>query len=125
MLGPRLVGRAGIALRPMTLEDQMKRVEWVGQPEATRFWAPRYGEWTKEKAEERYKRDVEDRNAVSWAIAYHGETVGFTGIFDIDWVRRDGESGREAAHSLRLEPPAPSPGAQLDLAAEPREPAGE
>jgi RimJ/RimL family protein N-acetyltransferase len=93
MLGPRLVGRNGVELRPPTLEDQYKRIEWVAQPEPTRFWAPRFGEWTKEKAEERFKRDVEGRNGISWSIAYHGETVGGTGIFDIDWIRRDGESG--------------------------------
>ena len=93
MLGPRIIGRDGIELRPVTLEDQLRRMDWIGQPEATRFWGPRAGEWTKEKAEERFKRDAEDPNGMSWSIAYQGETVGFTGIFDIDWVRRDGESG--------------------------------
>ncbi len=93
MLGPRLVGRNGIELRPVTLEDQRRRVEWLAQPEATRFWSPRSGNWTRERTEERYKQDVEDPRSISWSIVYQGETVGFTGIFDIDWVRRDGESG--------------------------------
>ena len=93
MHGPRLVGRGGVELRPPTLDDQMKRIEWFAQPEATRFWAPRSGEWTKEKAEERFKRDAESTTGIAWSIAYRGETVGQTGIFAIDWVRRDGESG--------------------------------
>ncbi len=94
MLGPRIVGRNSIELRPWTLEDQKRHaLEWLPQPEVTRFWSPRHGEYTAEKAEERFKEDAADRNAIKWAIAYEGETVGFTGIFDIDWVRRDGESG--------------------------------
>jgi RimJ/RimL family protein N-acetyltransferase len=39
------------------------------------------------------KKDGESRTAYLWSIAYQDETVGFTGIFDIDWVRRDGETG--------------------------------
>lgn len=93
MLGPRLVGRNGIELRPLTLEDQLKKAEWQALPETSRFWGPRAGEWTKVKLEEQYRRDVEDRNGVSWGVAYNGEMVGFTGLFDIDWVRRDAESG--------------------------------
>lgn len=93
MLGPRLAGRDGIELRPPTLDDQKQQLLWLAQPEVTRFWAPRHGEWTAEKAEERFKRIAESRDAVNWAIAYQGVTVGSTGIFHIDWVRRDGESG--------------------------------
>lgn len=93
MLGPRLVGRSGVELRPQTLDDRKMALAWFGQPETSRFWSPRHGEWTIEKAEERYKRDAESATSVNWSIAYEGETVGFTGIFDIDWVRRDGESG--------------------------------
>lgn len=93
MLGPRLLGRNGVELRPPTLEDAKKNLEWLAQPEATRFWAPRQGNWTVERVEERFKKSAEDPNSVNWAIAHEGETVGFTGIFDIDWVRRDGESG--------------------------------
>ena len=93
MLGPRLAGRRGIELRPPTLEDQLKRMDWQAQPEATRFWTPRAGNWTRERMEERFKEDASASDAIGWAIAYEGETVGFTGIFHIDWVRRDGESG--------------------------------
>jgi len=63
------------------------------QPEVGRFWGPRFGEITDESAEKRYKEFADSNNSVNWTIAYLDEPVGFTGIFDIDWVRRDGESG--------------------------------
>ncbi len=93
MLGPRLAGRSGIELRPPTLEDHLRELEWLGQPEATRFWEPRHGNWTRERVEERYKKRAVVPTQVTWAVAFEGETVGFTGLFGIDWVRRDGESG--------------------------------
>jgi RimJ/RimL family protein N-acetyltransferase len=93
VFGPRLAGRNGVELRPPVLDDFLKRIDWQARPETTRFWAPRFGNWTKERAEESFKRDAESRDSINWSIAYEGETVGFTGIFEIDWVRRDGESG--------------------------------
>ena len=93
MLGPRILGRNGIELRPPTLEDQPLQLRWLAEPESTRFWSPRSGNWTEENAKERYERFAKSEDSVNWAIAFEGETVGFTGIFDIDWVRRDGESG--------------------------------
>jgi len=93
VLGPLLVGRDGVELRPPTLEDQIARLAWVAFPEVTRFWGPRAGELTKEKAEERFRREASAHDAIAWSIAYEGATVGMTGIFDIEWVRRDGESG--------------------------------
>lgn len=93
MFGPRLTGRNDVELRPPTLDDQKLQLGWLAQPEVTRFWDPRHGEWTMENAEERFRRLGEREDAINWAIAYRAETVGFTGIFDIDWVRRDGESG--------------------------------
>lgn len=93
MLGPRLAGRNGVELRPPTLGDQKPHLVWLAQPEVTRLWAPRHGEWTEEKAEERFKRQCESRDSANWSIAFEGETVGSTGIFDIDWVGRGGESG--------------------------------
>lgn len=93
MLGPRIVGRNGVELRPPTLEDGRLNLSWLAQPESSRFWSPRHGEWTEERMKERYEKLAKSDDAVNWAIAYQGEIVGFTGIFDIDWVRRDGESG--------------------------------
>lgn len=93
MNGPRLVGSNGVELRPATLEDFKTRMAWLARPEPTRFWGPRHGEWTEEKVEERYRKEVESATAIGWAIAYNGETVGFTGIFHINWITRQGESG--------------------------------
>lgn len=93
MLGPRIVGRNEVELRPPTLDDQRSQLAWLAQPETTRFWSPRSGNWTEETMKERFERLAKSQDAVNWAIAYQGETVGFTGIFDIDWVARDGESG--------------------------------
>jgi ribosomal-protein-alanine N-acetyltransferase len=93
MLGPRIAGERDVELRPPTLEDHQLQHTWLAQPETTRFWAPRHGEWTAERAAERFRKLAASPDSVNWAIAYAGETVGFTGIFDIDWVRRDGESG--------------------------------
>ena len=93
MLGPKLVGRNGVALVPMTLENFTLHGPWMLQPEVGRFWGPRFGEVTPESAEEHYKQFADGKTSVNWTIAYLDEPVGFTGIFDIDWVRRDGESG--------------------------------
>jgi ribosomal-protein-alanine N-acetyltransferase len=93
VLGPRLAGRNGIELRPPTLEDKRMELGWLGQPEATHFWAPRSGEWTEDNMKERFQRIAESPDSINWTIAYDGESVGSTGIFHIDWVRRDGESG--------------------------------
>ena len=93
MHGPRLDGRNSVSLVPATLEHFKQYVPWMLQPEVGRFWGPRFGEMTDERQEERFKKTGEDPTQISWTIAYKEEPVGFTGIFDIDWVRRDGESG--------------------------------
>lgn len=93
MLGPRIAGRNGIELRPPTLDDQKLYARWYAEPETSRFWSPRAGNWTEDAMKERFERLVKAQDSVNWAIALKGETVGMTGIFDIDWVRRDGESG--------------------------------
>jgi len=93
MLGPKLVGRNGVTLVPMTLENFTLHGPWMLQPEIGRFWGPRFGEVTPESAKEHYKEFADGKTSINWTIAYLDEPVGFTGIFDIDWVRRDGESG--------------------------------
>lgn len=93
MFGPKLVGENGVALVPPTLEDFKLSARWMLEPEVGRFWAPRFGEVTDESAEKRYKESADGNNSVNWTIAYLDDPVGSTGIFDIDWVRRDGESG--------------------------------
>ncbi|HET8569048.1 MAG TPA: GNAT family protein [Candidatus Limnocylindria bacterium] len=93
MIGPRIAGERGVSLVPATLEHAKLRAGWMAAPEATRFWGLRLVDARPERAEERFKKDATDPSSVSWTIAYEGEPVGFTGIFDIDWVARDGESG--------------------------------
>lgn len=101
MMGPRIDGRNGVSLRPQTLEDARLFARFVSRPEVTRFWAPRHGNWTPERIEERFKKTAADPASVTWSIAFRdpgggegeADTVGFTGLFDIDWVSRDAESG--------------------------------
>jgi RimJ/RimL family protein N-acetyltransferase len=93
MFGPRLDGQGGVSLVPATLDHFKLHVPWMLQPEVGRFWGPRFGEMTDERQDERFKKTGEDETLIMWTIAYLDEPVGYTGIFDIDWVRRDGESG--------------------------------
>ena len=93
MFGPRIVGENGVELRPPTLEDYKLFTEFQMRPEVTRFWGPRFTTETVATAEERLKRHLESVDSVSWSIFYQGEAVGFTGVFDITWTSRDGETG--------------------------------
>lgn len=93
MFGPRIVGQNGVELRPPTLEDYLKFGKWQLEPGTTRFWGPRFSSRTPEEQEERMKKDGDSTTGVLWTIAYEGETVGFTGVFDINWISRDGETG--------------------------------
>ncbi len=93
MFGPRLDGRQGTTLRPPVREDYDLFATWQQTPEVTRFWGPRYTTRTPAEIEERMKKEGESQTSISWTIAYQEEPVGFTGVFDIDWVSRDGETG--------------------------------
>src|SRR2546423_9965734 len=93
MFGPRLDGNGGVSLRPPTLDDHKQFARWMQQPETSRFWGGRIGDFRDEEVEERHKRNAESQNGVTWSIAYEDQTVGFTGFFDIDWAARDCESG--------------------------------
>jgi RimJ/RimL family protein N-acetyltransferase len=93
MFGPRILGDGGIELRPPTREDYMLFTKWQLEPGTTRFWGPRFNSQTAAEEEERMKKDGESKTSYLWTISYQDEPVGFTGIFDIDWVRRDGETG--------------------------------
>ena len=92
MLGPRLRGVLGVALAPTTVEDLKRYRDWATQPEVTYFWGPREGDWTDEQAEERFKRNAKDAASIHWTIELDGRAIGTTGIFHIDWIRRQGES---------------------------------
>ena len=93
MFGPGLQGANGVTLRTPTLDDQKTIIRSMFEPETTRFWGGRIGDARDEAFEERHKKDADDPNSVNWTIAYEGDSVGFTGLFHIDWVARDCESG--------------------------------
>jgi RimJ/RimL family protein N-acetyltransferase len=93
VFGPRLEGENGVALRPPTLDDAKSFNKWMLEPETSRFWGGRIADVRDEAVEERHKKNANDENSFTWTIAYQGETVGFTGLFDIDWIARDCESG--------------------------------
>ena len=93
MFGPRIIGERGVELRPPTLEDYHLFAKWQLEPAVTRFWGPRLQHEPASGAEERMKKDGDGTTSVLWTITYADEPVGFNGIFDIDWVRRDGETG--------------------------------
>lgn len=63
------------------------------EPETTRFWGWRTLSRGDDEIEKRFKEQASGTTNVAWAIHLEEEHVGFTGIFDIDWVARDGESG--------------------------------
>jgi len=93
MFGPRIEGRTGVSLIPPTLEHFNLHARWMMEPEVGRFWGPRFGDVTPERQEERFKKAGTDQTQIQWTIVYEKQPVGFTGIFDINWVNRDGESG--------------------------------
>ncbi|HUQ42218.1 MAG TPA: GNAT family N-acetyltransferase [Candidatus Limnocylindrales bacterium] len=93
MFGPRIVGDGDIEIRPPSREDYTFFAQSQLEPGVTRFWGPRFTTQTPAEQEERMKKDGDSTTSFLWSIAYKGETVGFIGIFDIDWVRRDGETG--------------------------------
>jgi len=93
VFGPRIAGEGGVELRPPTLEDYRQNPRWMLLPEVTRFWGPRTISETDADAEERMRKEGARDTSIVWTIAYAGESAGFTGVFDIDWVRRDGETG--------------------------------
>jgi RimJ/RimL family protein N-acetyltransferase len=93
MFGPVLNGANGVSLRTPTLDDRKLVSRWMLEPEASRFWGGRMMDLRDEAFEERHTKDADDPRSVNWSIAYEQETVGFTGLFDIDWIARDCESG--------------------------------
>lgn len=93
MFGPRLEGTNGVSLVTPTLDDHKTFVRWMLEPETTRFWGGRIADVRDEAFEERHKKDAESQTGIVWSIAFEGQTVGFTGIFGIDWIAKDGESG--------------------------------
>src|SRR5207244_7498151 len=92
-VGPRIAGDDGSERRPPPGEDYELCGKWQLEYGPTRFWGPRFTSQTPTEQEERMKKDGDSTTAYLWSIAYQGETVGFTGVFGINWVARDGETG--------------------------------
>ena len=99
MFGPVLNGANGVSLRTQTLADTKLNSLAMLEPETSRFWGGRMMDVRDEAFAERHTKDADDPNSVNWSIAYEQETVGFTGLFDIDWIARDCESGIFIARS--------------------------
>jgi RimJ/RimL family protein N-acetyltransferase len=99
MFGPVLIGAGGVSLRTPTLADTKQMALAMLEPETSRFWGGRMMDVRDEQFEERHKKNGDDPDSVNWTIAYENESVGFTGLFDIDWIARDCESGIFIARS--------------------------
>ena len=93
MLGPRIVGNNEVSLEPGTAADFRIFDRLQQEPEVRRFWGPRFGDYGDAAAEARFLRNARNADGVTWSIHYRSEAVGFTGIFHIDWVSRDAETG--------------------------------
>ena len=93
MHGPRLVGTNGTELRPPTQEDAKQSAHWMLDPGPSRFWGGRAADLREERIKERFQEGARSEDQIIWSIAYEGETIGFTGLFDINWIARDAESG--------------------------------
>src|SRR5260370_11457866 len=93
MLGPRIDGQNGVSLRTPTIEDHRRESDWMLEPEATRFWGIRTTSHRDERLDEHFKKNANSQTSIAWTIWYGEEPVGFTGVFDIDWITRDAESG--------------------------------
>ena len=93
MLGPRLDGAGGVSLRPQSRAELEVILPLQALPEASRFWGPRFGRYGRSAAGERLRQNESDARSVNWSVYLGEEPVGFTGIFHIDWVRRDAETG--------------------------------
>lgn len=93
MLGPTIHGEHGVVLRTPVLEDTKRNWEAMTQPETTRFWGVRIMDLRPEHAEKRFKENANDSTQIFWTIVFEGEPVGFTGLFHIDGISRQAESG--------------------------------
>ena len=102
MFGPRIEGRTGVSLIPPTLEHFNLHARWMMEPEVGRFWGPRFGDVTPERQEERFKKAGTDQTQIQWTIVYEKQPVGFTGIFDINWVNRDARVASSSGGTISM-----------------------
>jgi RimJ/RimL family protein N-acetyltransferase len=91
MFGPVLKGDH-VTLRPADDSDPPRFVPWIADMEVTRYMGRRIGMALYQEVDF-FKRVGEAKDSVLWIIEADGETVGATGIHEIDWPNAHGKTG--------------------------------
>jgi len=91
MFGPVLKGDH-VTLRPADDSDPPRFVPWIADMEVTRYMGRRTGMALYQEVDF-FKRVGEAKDSVLWVIDADGETVGATGIHEIDWPNAHGTTG--------------------------------
>ncbi len=91
MFGPLLVGDR-VTLRPADDSDPPRFVPWFADMEVTKFLG-RGSAVALYQEVDFFKRAGEAKDSVMWVIEAGGETVGATGIHEIDWKNAHGTTG--------------------------------
>ncbi len=91
MFGPVLKGQH-VTLRPADDSDPPRFLPWIADMEVTRFLGRRTGAALYQEVDF-FKRVGEAKDTVLWIIEADGETVGATGIHEIDWQNAHATTG--------------------------------
>ncbi|HUQ40936.1 MAG TPA: GNAT family protein [Candidatus Limnocylindrales bacterium] len=91
MFGPVLKGEH-VTLRPADDDDPPRFLPWVSDMEVTRFLGRRTGMALYQEVDF-FKRSGESKTDVLWMIEADGETVGATGLHQIDWQNAHATTG--------------------------------
>lgn len=91
MFGPVISGTL-VTLRPPDDTDPPRFVPWFADMEVTRYLGRR-GAVALYQEVDYFKRAGESKNDVQWMIDVAGETVGSTGIHQIDWQSAHATTG--------------------------------
>ena len=91
MFGPVLKGDH-VTLRPADDSDPPRFVPWIADMEVTRYMGRRIGMALYQEVDF-FKRVGEAKDSVLWIIEADGETVGATGIHEIDWQNAHAKTG--------------------------------
>lgn len=91
MFGPVLMGDH-VTLRPADDSDPPRFVAWIADMEVTRYLGRRTGMALYQEVDF-FKKVGEAKDTVLWVIEADGETVGTTGIHEIDWSNAHATTG--------------------------------
>ena len=91
MFGPVLKGDH-VTLRPADDSDPPRFLPWIADMEVTRYLGRRTGAALYQEVDF-FKKVGEAKDTVLWIIEADGETVGATGIHEIDWVNAHATTG--------------------------------